>query len=664
MGTSDHSPIDQVKGPAVPTAQARAVQRPLGIGDVSITAGPFGQWQRVNRSASIPLGLEQMEEAATLPNLRLVAGEADGEFRGPRFSDSDLYKQLEAVAWEYGREPSDQLRTFVRESAQLLTKAQREDGYLNSYYQYVKPDEQYADLQMSHEMYCAGHLFQAAVAEARVGGDSELLAVARRFADHLVEVFLRGGNTGIDGHPEVETALVELYRVTGERSYLDLAKQLIDERGKGYVGKSGMGKHYLQDHLPVREADTAVGHAVRQLYLEAGIVDVYLETGDSSLLECSIRRWDDMVATKTTITGSLGSRHSHEAFGDRYELPPDRSYNETCAAIASIHWSWRLLLATGHGRYADLIERTLYNGFAGSTSADGTKFFYVNPLQRRYDHIEGDDPGRRKQWYSCACCPPNIMRLISSLGHYVATTSGDTLSIQQYLPGGVRATLPSGVVELTVQTDYPWAGSIGFTVDQTPDSEWTLALRIPQWSKAVRVSIGGQPYNGNTTPDEDGYVRLTRSWRAGDVVELELDLSPRLSYPHRRIDALRGCVAIEHGPLVYCVEQVDNANDVDELSVAAGTKADALRVHEPTEIDGIGRTVTIEFDAYTVSQPLAAELPYFSRQSEDLSTSTATTATAIPYFQWDNRDGGAMRVWLPVLDRSGHASPIDGTESA
>ncbi|MFF3444956.1 glycoside hydrolase family 127 protein [Streptosporangium sp. NPDC002721] len=442
---------EQVRGPAVPTPGSRAVRRPLGVGEVVITGGPLGRWQEVNRAASIPLGLVQMERAGSLPNLRRAAGEEEGEFQGYRFQDSDLYKQLEAVAWEHGRAPAAGYEEFVDEAARVLAAAQRADGYLNSHYQVVKPDKIYAELEYSHEMYCAGHLFQAAVAAARVGVGEELVAVARRFADHLVEVFLRGGHDGIDGHAEVESALVELYRLTGERSYLELAGKLIDNRGKGLIKDSGMGPLYAQDHLPVREADTPVGHAVRQLYLEAGIVDVYLETGDESLLECSVRRWEDMVATKTYLTGGVGSRHDGEAFGERYELPPDRAYNESCAAIASVHWNWRLLLATGEGRYADLIERVLHNALAASTSADGVRFFYVNPLQRRNDLVEDAYLGRRRDWFACACCPPNIMRTISSLGHYVATSGDRELVVHQYVPGTIR----SGGFELSVATDFP-----------------------------------------------------------------------------------------------------------------------------------------------------------------------------------------------------------------
>ncbi|MGW5366021.1 glycoside hydrolase family 127 protein [Actinopolymorpha pittospori] len=634
----------QVGGPVTPTAKSRAVHHTLGLRDVSIDGGPLGRWQATNRSASIPLGIKQLEEAGNLHNLRLAAGEATGEFKGPRFMDSDLYKQLEAVAWEAGREGGEDLLDFLRRSAELLTQAQRADGYLNSHYQVVKPDRRYAELEWSHEMYCAGHLIQAAVASTRVGGDPELLAVARRFADHLVKVFLHEGNPGIDGHPVIETALVELYRLTGEQSYLDLASRLVENRGRGQIASGGMGAHYFQDHLPVREADTEVGHAVRALYLEAGIVDLYLETGDESLLASSVRRWEDMVATKTALTGGIGSRHSRESFGDRYELPPDRAYNETCAAIASVHWSWRLLLATGEGRYADLIERTLYNGFAASTSTDGTRFFYVNPLQRRYDHVEGDDPGRRHEWFSCACCPPNIMRLVASLGHYVATTVGDGLYVHQYTQGTIRADLPSGAVKLALRTDYPWSGTVAFTVETAPPGEWELGLRVPGWSESTSVTVNGAA--AGATTNTDGYVVLRRTWERGDTVTITLDLTPRLVYPHQRIDAVRGCVAVERGPLVYCFEQADQADgvDVEELTLVPGAE---LTARDEADLPDVGRTVVLSAEALAVSQPDDG-LPYSTRPPAQRSTSRPVTATAIPYFQWDNRDGRAMRVFVPV----------------
>ncbi len=619
------------RGPAVPTSGSHAAHRPLGVDEVAITGGPLGRWQQTNRAASIPLGLVQMEAAGSVPNLRLAAGEADGAFQGYRFQDSDLYKQLEAVAWEHVRDPDPGYEAFVSESAGLLARAQRADGYLNSHYQVVKPDLRYAELEYSHEMYCAGHLLQAAVAAARAGLSPQLLEVARRLADHLVAVFLDGGNDGIDGHPEVETALVELYRLTGQRSYLALAAKLIDNRGKGLIRDVGLGPLYAQDHLPVRHAATVVGHAVRQLYLESGIVDVYLETGDRELLDCSVRRWEDMVATKTYLTGGLGSRHDGEAFGERYELPPDRAYSESCAAIGSLHWNWRLLLATGDGRYADLFERTLYNAFAASTSTDGLRFFYVNPLQRREDHATDRYDGRRREWFSCACCPPNIMRTVASLGHYLATRDGDCLHLHQYAPGTIR----SGGVELTVATGYPWDGRVDITVDRAP-AAWRLALRIPAWSRSTTAVVDGAPVPA--VPDERGYLVLGGPRRD---VRLELDMSPRLVRPHPRIDAVRGCAAVERGPLVYCFEQVDQAGDLDEIALAPGAP---LRSRRTGDLPGVGPTVLVEADAHLIRHPHGG-LPYGTFLQP---AGVPVTAVAVPYFQWDNRDDGAMRVWLPL----------------
>ncbi len=367
--------------------------------------------------------------------------------------------------------------------------------------------------------------------------------MATRFADHLVDHFL--GHEGNDGHPIIETALAELYRETGHEPYLRLASQFLEQRGHGHIGDSGFGSRYLQDHLPVRENPTEVGHAVRALYLEAGIADVAAETADRELLAASVTRWDDMVATKTALTGGNGSRHSGEAFGDAFELPPDRAYNETCAAIASFQWSWRLLLATGEARYADLMERLLYNGFGASVSADGRRFFYVNPLQRRIDHFENDLPGRRREWFSCACCPPNIMRTRASLQHYLATVAGDVLYLHQFTGSDLTAQLPAGTAALEVRTGYPWSGGVEITVRAAPEAEFGLAVRVPAWSPGAELTLGGQPL---AAAAEGGYLVARRQWQPGDVVTLDLDVRPRLTYPSRRTDALRGTVAVRARP--------------------------------------------------------------------------------------------------------------------
>jgi DUF1680 family protein len=634
-------------GPVSPTAAAAVVHRPLAGDGVSLTGGLLHGWQQRNLEVSLPLAMRQLETAGNLANLRLAISGATEGYRGPQFMDSDLYKTLEAIGWELALDPRPELAEFLDEATALLEKAQQPDGYLNSYVQ-VTGAPHYGKLASSHELYCAGHLIQAAVACHRSVAAAGLLGVARRFADQLVREFL-GTQGGLDGHPIVETALVELYRETGHEPYLQLASQFIEQRGHGLVGDSGFGSRYLQDHLPVRESVTEEGHVVRALYLEAGVADVAAETGDAELLAASAARWDDMVATKTYLTGGNGSRHSGESFGDRYELPPDRAYNETCAAIASFQWSWRLLLATGDSKYADHMERILYNGFAAATSMDGNRFFYVNPLQRRSDHFEEDDPGRRREWFSCACCPPNIMRLVASLAYYIATVTGDVLYLHQFPAATIAAPLADGTLEVEVESDYPWSGAITVNVRSAPADPCGLAVRIPGWCTNARLRLNGRPVEPD--PADRGYLVLRRRWQPGDVLTCDLDVRPRLTHPSRRIDATAGMVAIERGPLVYCFEQVDQPAglSVEDLALAGGT----LLEREDT-VPGIGHTVFIEASAVALPAAPPRGLPYTSQPNTGIHNDNAApdqvAATAVPYLHWDNRDGRAMRVWM-------HGSP-------
>jgi uncharacterized protein len=653
-------------GPVRPGPGAAVAHRPLaGPAGARLDSGLLHDWQQRNHRASLPLARRQLETAGNLENLRLAIAGAHEGYRGPVFMDSDLYKTLEAIGWELARGPDAGLAAFLAESTALLAQAQQEDGYLNSAIQ-VTGRPRYQKLASSHELYCAGHLIQAAVAVQRGAGEGGLLVVARRFADHLVDHFL-GRQAGIDGHPVVESALAELYRETGHAPYLDLARQFLEQRGRGLVGDSGFGSRYLQDHLPVREAPVEVGHVVRALYLEAGIADVAAETGDAGLLAASQRRWAEMVATQTYLTGGNGSRHEGESFGDAWELPPDRAYNETCAAIASFQWSWRLLLATGDSRHADLMERVLYNGFAASTATDGTRFFYVNPLQRRAGHFEKDDPGRRREWFSCACCPPNIMRLVASLAHYLATVAGDTLYLHLPAAATLAAPLAGGTLAVGVVTDYPWSGEITIRVTSAPDAPCGLALRIPGWAPTPVFQLNGTPVGADAaTP---GYAVVHRRWRPGDELRVRLDMAPRFSYPGRRVDAVRGMAAIERGPLVYCFEQADQpaGTDLEDLAVRPG----ALRERVATA-PGVGPTVLIEAGADRLAPARGGEFPYgpgpgpgggaegpLGQERADghgepgtgpaagAGTGAPVTATALPYFQWDNRDGRAMRVWMP-----------------
>jgi len=622
------------------------MHRPVDGPGVRLTGGLLHDWLRRNRRESLPLALRQMEAAGNLDNLRLaIAGGGEG-YRGPVFMDSDLYKTLEAVGWELGNAPPQALTGFAAEATAVLEKAQQADGYLNSYIQ-VTGERRYGRLSSSHEHYCAGHLIQAAIAHARTVGSGPLLGVARRFADHLVEVFL-GRVVGIDGHPVVETALVELYRETEHGPYLRLASQFIDQRGRGLIGDSGFGRRYLQDHMPVRESAAITGHAVRALYLEAGVVDVAAETGDEELLASSVTRWDDMAAAKASLTGGVGSRHSGESFGDAFELPPDRAYNETCAAIASFQWSWRLLLATGERKYADHMERVLYNSLGAAISADGRRFFYVNPLQRRADHFEGDDPGRRREWFSCSCCPPNLMRLLASIGHYLATTAGDVLYLHQFTGASIGASLAGGVLRVGMTSAYPWSGTVELQVRGAPRGDCGLAVRIPGWSRGTRFSVNGSPVRPD--PADSGYLVVRRRWQRGDVLRCDLDLTPRLTYPSRRIDALRGTAAVERGPLVYCFEQADQpgGTSIEDLALTPGDLAE-----RDTALPGIGPTVGVEPRAVRLP-PAQDGGPPYAGAPESAADGDPATAVAIPYDQRPARQpDGQRRERRPAQDDAG-----------
>jgi uncharacterized protein len=662
-------------GPVVPTGPAIAAQHPLPAASVRLTGGILHEWQRRNATASMPLALHQLVVAGNLDNLQLairaadestaipapgppvprasgVTPPADLGYHGPVFMDSDIYKTLEAIGWELESASDGAFSAFAATTIELLARVQRPDGYLNSYVQ-ASGEPRYANLASSHEMYCDGHLFQAAVALARGAGDQGAMDIAVKLADHLVKEFA-GQSVALDGHPIVETALVELYRETGTAAYRDLAAQFVEQRGHGLAGDSGFGRRYLQDHLPVRERTTEVGHVVRALYLEAGVADVAAETNDADLLGTSKRRWDDMVTTKTALTGGNGSRHEGESFGDRFELPPDRAYNETCAAIASFQWSWRLLLAEGDAKYADHMERILYNGFAGAISSDGMRFFYVNPLQRRVDHYEKDDPGRRREWFKCACCPPNIMRLLASLHHYLATSGDDSLTVHQY----ATAAVTGADLGVQVETNYPWDGLVTLRVTSAPDAERELALRVPAWSATAALTVNDPEESVERVPvPPDRYLRLRRAWRAGDEVRLRLDMSPRLTYADSRVDAVRGCVAIERGPLVYCLEQTDQSARLDELAIAGG----AALAEQAVTLPGIGATIAVTAPGRHVPAGPAlppATSPTRLSPAPPREQGRAVTVTAIPYFQWDNRGPGAMRVWIPAASPASPASPV------
>jgi DUF1680 family protein len=518
----------------------------------------------------------------------------------------------------------------------LIAAAQQEDGYLNTYYQVVNPEGRWTDLDFGHELYCAGHLFQAAVAYTRATQTTKLLGVATRFADLIAATFGPNQRQGTCGHPEIEMALVELYRLTGKTAYLDLAKFFIDQRGKGVMrGMIWMKAEYHQDRVPVRQAEVVEGHAVRAMYLNAGVTDLYLETGEPALLSALNRQWCDMTGGKLFVTGGVGSRYEGEAFGDDYELPSDRCYCETCAAIGSVMWNWRMLLATGDGRYADLLEHTLYNGVLSGLALDGKHFFYMNPLLSRGGY-------ERKPWYDCACCPPNLMRLLASLAQYFVTH--DTTGWQVHLYNTSTVKLSGQPVALSIQTDYPWQGEVRLTIDETDGSTWQLRLRNPDWCPAAAVAINGQMVEKPVS--EAGYLVLERAWQPGDTVVLTLPMEPDLIEAHPRIDTVRDSLAIQRGPVVYCLEELDYPH-TNLMDIRLDKTAPLNTVwREDIAAEGL---MVIQASGYVLAPEEWHDHLYRRVSNRSELPHQPIPITAIPFFAWANRGPGAMRVWIPYL---------------
>ncbi|KQR11993.1 glycoside hydrolase family 127 protein [Cellulomonas sp. Leaf334] len=626
---------------ATPVAPSHGRLRPLGLADVRITGGFWAQRQAVNGSASLAHIEHWMEREGWIPNFDTAAAGtlSDLDRGGREFSDSEVYKLLEAMAWEIGRTDDDALDARFRALVRRVAAAQGADGYLNTNFGRPGQRPRYSDLEWGHELYCFGHLFQAAVARARTRPDADdgLLAIARRAADHVVEAFGPDGIASVCGHAEIEPALAELGRLTGERRYLDQAALFVERRGTGTLADIELGRAYYQDDVPVREATVLRGHAVRANYLAAGAVDVAVETDDTDLLDALTTQWENTVARRTYVTGGQGSQHEGEAFGHDFVLPADRAYSETCAGIGSVMFSWRLLLAQGLPRYADLVERTLFNVVATSPSHEGTAFYYTNTLHQR---VPGTVPptdvasprassSLRAPWFAVSCCPPNVARTLASLAAYVATTDDDGLQLHQYAPTRIRTTLSDGRrVELDVETAYPTDGVVRVSVATTEDRPWTLTLRVPSWADGaeLRTPEGVQP----ATP---GTVSVHRRFTAGDVVELRLPMQPRVSSPDPRIDAVRGCVVVERGPEVLALESVD----------LGGTDVSVVRL----DLDAGLREVDGQVLATLVTDAPADDLwPYGSPPAHP--DQPRTEAPLIAYHDWANRGPSTMRVWLPL----------------
>ncbi len=626
--TPTHSRID---APVVPSAGSLTA---LPLSAASLTGGFWADRQRLNGDVMIPHELHWEEKMGWIDNFtRALAGDIAGHETGHAFADSDIYKLIEAMTWEIGRSGDAEMEQEIQRLGKLIEANQKPDGYISTRFGNPGQPDRYTNFEMGHELYCFGHLFQAAVARLRIGRDigDVIVRVAKRAAEHVCETFGADGWQKVCGHPEVETALVEFGRALGEPRYVEQARIFIDRRGHRTLldNSWNWGLEYYQDETPFRDAPIMRGHAVRALYLCAGAIDVAVETGDDELLRAARLQYDNTVAKRTYITGGMGSHHADEGFGSDFELPPDRSYCESCAGVASVMCAWRLLLATGDMSYGDIIERTLFNMVAVAFGEDGKSFFYSNPLQMREvaQAVPQDVFSKRAlsqlraPWFEVSCCPPNVSRMLATLHSMIATVADGEVQVHQYFP----STVDAGGVAFEIEGDYPNDGAIRIRFTRVLDGEVRLALRIPEWAQGA--SVAGEAV-------EPGVHRISGTIAVGDVVQIEFPVGPRLVRADRRIDAVRGQVAVECGPVVMCAESVD-------LPEGMGTGDFDLVPGAGPVIDEGGRVVIrATRSASDVNRWSYGRVPTAELGEVDVPL--------IPFHAWGNRGPVTMRVWLPV----------------
>jgi uncharacterized protein len=622
-----------------PVVPSRGALRPLGLNEVRLTGGHWAERQSVNAANTIAHCLHWLETLGWIANFTRAATGAPFERAGREFSDSEVYKLAEAMAWEIGRTGDPALEARFTELTALIATAQEEDGYLNTMFGHPGQRPRYSELEWGHELYCYGHLLQAGVARLRCHGEDEFTRLCRRAADHVCDVFGPGGIERVCGHAEIEVGLAEFARATGETRYLEQARLFIERRGTHTLSAEGFGRAYYQDDVPVRDAEVLRGHAVRALYLASGAVDVAVDTGDDELLEAVRRQWDRTLARRTHLTGGMGSRYIDEAFGPDFALPPDRAYSESCAGIAAVMTAWRLMLATGDMGYGDLIERASWNVLSGATDPDGTTFFYANPLHvRTADATPPSDAvlphqaagGQRAPWYDVSCCPNNLARTFAQYAVYLATADEAGVQLHQYAPAVIDTVVAGSRFALTMATSYPDDGTISVRVDANDGGERTVSLRVPAWAEGATVTGP----DGETRPVEAGRTaRVTAAFASGDEIRLDLPVSPRWTVPDPRIDAVRGCVAVERGPVVLCAESIDlpGGANVAELTVDTSVA--------PLERDG-----RIYVSAQVHDRD--GDWPYGPATPDEEGKSAEVAL--IPFHRRANRGPSSMRVWLPV----------------
>lgn len=609
------------------------------------------QWQALNDQ------VDGAEPSHCIENFKIAAGIAQGSFGGFVFQDTDIAKWLEAVAYMLETHPNDNWEKIADEAIELIEKAQQQNGYLNTYFTIKEPESKWTNLRECHELYTAGHLIEAATAYYSATGKRKILDVACRLANHIDAVFGIEPEKlhGYDGHQEIELALIKLFDVTGETRYLNLSKYFIDERGKEphYFDleseKRGHTKHfdgnfmyektYNQTHLPVREQTEAVGHAVRAVYMYTAMADLANRTDDHELFEACKRLWHNIVSKKLYITGGIGSTSHGEAFTFDYDLPNDTTYSETCASIGLIFFANRMLKIEANSEYADVMERALYNTVLSGMSMDGNSFFYVNPLEvwpeaSEKSPIKKHVKAVRQKWFSCACCPPNVARLLMSLGEYIYTVSESKIYTHLYISGKADFEIEGVRVGLSQESNYPWEGKIKIKVALEEKKHFTLALRIPGWCKEHTLKVNSEEVQIEVV---SGYATIHREWAQDDCIDLELSMPIELMAANPKVRENAGKIAIQRGPLVYCLEEVDNGENLSSFALIKD-----FEMVSNYEECLLGKIVTIKGKALKTDETGWGMQLYDSCRLQEIPMEIK----AIPYCMWGNRIQGEMLCWL------------------
>ena len=633
---------------------------------------PFlGQYQQLVRDVVIPYQWDALNDRSeehnpshAIENFRSAAGRQEGEFYGMVFQDSDVAKWLEAVAWSLCQKPDAGLEKTADEVIELVAAAQCEDGYLNTYFTVKAPEERWTNLAECHELYCAGHMIEAGVAFFQATGKRRLLDVVCRLADHIDSVFGPGDNQlhGYPGHPEIELALMRLYDVTQEPRYIALVKYFVEARGTqphfydieyekrgktSYWNTYGpawmvMDKPYSQAHQSISEQPVAIGHAVRFVYLMTGVAHLARLSQDEGKRQDCLRLWKNMAQRQLYITGGIGSQSSGEAFSSDYDLPNDTVYAESCASIGLMMFARRMLEMEADSQYADVMERALYNTVLGGMALDGKHFFYVNPLEvnpksLKFNHIYDHVKPVRQRWFGCACCPPNIARVLTSLGHYIYTPHDDALYINLYVGNSVEIPVGNEALRLRISGNYPWQEQVKIVVDSSSPVHHTLALRLPDWCDKPQVTLNGAPV---TQDVRKGYLHISHLWREGDTLQLTLPMPVRRIYGNPLVRHQAGLVAVQRGPLVYCLEQADNGEQLHNLQLPRDARFSTV------EGKGIfARKILLQAPGYKQTAEDAENQALWNYDRAQ-SSSQPQVLTFIPWFSWANRGEGEMRIWV------------------